>query len=189
MNLFALSLFLSIAPPEVTSEESSPVAETENDPKFFLNLTPGILESFSPVTGDHYGLYLSLNTDFLIPVGKRGTTLIVSPGIEVGELGNQGVQWGPVFGLILDQVIAENPKITVTIEPQIGYVLNAVSLFDQGGVDSVSHFLYTGLGFAFILPNGVALIPTVTASIGHTFDPATVALNPMFLVSVPLYSR
>lgn len=86
-------------------------------------------------------------------------------------------------------MIAEKPKVTIAIEPQIGYLLNAVSLFDEGGVDSVSHFFYTGVGFAFVLNNGVALIPTVVASIDHTFTPDTVALNPMFLVSVPLYPR
>lgn len=190
MNIFALSLFFSITPPEETTANSDDaVAEAKSDPKFLFNLTAGMLESFSPVTGDHYGFYLSLSGDFLIPVGQRGTTLILSPGFEVGELGTDGLQWGPVGGFIVDQVIAEKPKVTVAVEPQVGYVLNAVSLFDEGGVDSVSHFLYTGLGFAFILPKGLTFIPTVTVSIAHTFDPATVAINPMFLISIPLYPR
>ena len=187
MNTLALSLLLSFAPPEGPVAPDEVPAESE--PKFFINLTPGVLESFSPATGDHYGFYVMLSSDFLVPVGKRGTTLIFSPGFEVGELGSDGLQWGPVAGFIVDQVIAEKPKVTVAIEPQIGYLLNAVSLFGQQGVDSVSHYLYTGVGFAFILPKGVTLIPTVVASIDHTFNPESVALNPMFLVSVPVFPR
>ncbi|MEM9455250.1 MAG: hypothetical protein AAGF11_13800 [Myxococcota bacterium] len=176
------------AGPAVSAEDTTPVGDDGKTRKFNLNLTPGVLESFSPVGGlTHFGFYVSVNTDFLIPINKETmTTLIVSPGFEVGELGRDGLQWGPVFGLIIDQVVAERPKLTITVEPQVGYFLNAISLFETGGVDSVSHNLYVGLGSALILPSGLTFIPTITTSIAHDFSAASLALNPTFLVSIPI---
>lgn len=96
MNSFALSLLLSISPPAPNPGDDVRVSEEKPDPKFFLNLTPGLLESFSPVTGDHYGLYLMVSTDFLIPVGKHGTTLIFSPdsrSVNSAPRVSSGVPW------------------------------------------------------------------------------------------------
>lgn len=123
-------------------------------------LTVGVMELVGIASPPpHLGFFLLASLDLLIPLNDNWT-LIPSNGFEFAP-DNQN--WGGFSFLIFDRFLAERGGTTITIEPQIGVVHNAVPL----GGGKFEHAIYptAGIGFAFIGEKHT-LIPTLTTSVG-----------------------
>lgn len=107
----------------------------------------------------HLGLFVLGSLDLLIPVNEDWT-IILSNGAEFAP---DNLNWGGFSFVIFDRFIAERAGTTITIEPQLGIVHNAVPI----GGREFSHALYptAGVGVALIGENHT-WIPTTTTSVG-----------------------
>jgi hypothetical protein len=129
-------------------------------PKVEPALTFGVMELVGIASPPpHLGFFVMASLDLLIPLNDNWT-LIPSNGFEFAP-DNQN--WGGFSFLIFDRFLTEKGGTTITIEPQIGVVHNAIPL----GAGKFAHAIYptAGVGFAFIGEKHT-WIPTVTTSVG-----------------------
>ena len=135
-------------------------APQEAAPKVEPALTVGVMELLGIASPPpHLGFFVLASLDLLIPLNDNWT-LIPSNGFEFAP-DNQN--WGGFSFLIFDRYLTEKGGTTITIEPQIGVVHNAVPL----GGGKFAHAIYptAGVGFAFIGEKHT-WIPTLTTSVG-----------------------
>ena len=150
-----------------------------------LVISGGVFESFSPVDGVEYrssSLYLSL--DYYVPINRRGTGVIVSGGMQLGELGEDGFWWGPIAGVGIDQVFFKGKALTISVAPQLGYYLSANHLQSdsEGGVE-LTHGPFVGMGLPFLLPNRTAIVPQVFVNWASDWSNESLVLSPGVVVS------
>ncbi len=139
-------------------------------------LTVGLLEliGVSPEV-THLGVYVTTSVDVSIKLDDTWT-LIPSVGFEFApELGN----WGGVFLLIVDYVLAELGRVALALEPQVGLIHDAAPV-----EDGFEHHLFVaaGVGLA-VVTERFLVIPQVLASVGT--DGEGWAVAPTVLFSVP----
>jgi len=151
-------------------------AQSESSVTIKPAITVGALELVglsSPVV--HLGVYTTTSLDFDI-ILSDAWMIIPSTGFEFApETGS----WGGTFFLIVDRYLTEVGPVVLALEPQIGFVHDAVRR-DGGGFDH-DYYVAGGVGLAMVTSHGT-WIPQVIASVGTAGQGWAVAPTLLFSV-------
>ena len=151
---------------------SSATAQAKLTPSVYL----GMLEAIGTEGEAHLGIYATLGAGLTIPLNDRWA-LIPQVGFEMApEFGN----WGATMFLVLDRLIYEAKSWTLTLDPYVGLIHDAL----PDGTGGFAHTAYLGGGVG---PSFIFGKLTLAPSLGVYGDvkSGAVVLNPtlLFIVS------